>query len=128
MPGRYEVDVESGVVFAFYWGKVSGEEGQAILAAMRRDPRVLPHFRTLVDCTAAVSLGGAFGETMELVEFYRSAESGPRTTRVAFYAPRRDAVFGALRQFQMMAGGEDGPIRVFTDLAAARAWVGLPPE
>ena len=128
MPARYEVDVESGVVFAFYWGEVSDDEGRSILTAMRRDPRIQSHFRTLVDCSEALTMGSGFGGTASLVDFYRSAGSGPRTVRVAFYAPRRNAVFGALRQFQMMAGGDEGPIRVFTDLAEARAWVGLPQE
>jgi hypothetical protein len=107
---------------------VTQEESLRVLQAFRDDPRIQSHFRTLVDCSRVETLGGPFGETRELVDFYRSEGSGPRTARVAFYTPRRDAVYGALRQFEMMAGGHERQMCVFTDMAEARMWIGLPGE
>lgn len=126
MPSRYEVDTEREVVFSFYWGIVTEEESLEVLRAFREDPRIQSHFRTLVDCSEVAAMGGPFDEKRPLVDFYRTGEGGPRTARVAFYRPLRDAVYGALRQFQLMAGGDEERIRVFTDLAEARMWIGLP--
>lgn len=127
MPVRYEVDVENGVVFAFYWGKITYDNGRSLIVAVREDPRVQPDFRTLVDYAEATGVGdlGDYDRFAEYVEFYRSVGTGPRTARVALYVPERSAVFGALRQFQTMLGGEER-LQIFTDLTAARAWVGLP--
>lgn len=127
MPARYEVDVENGVVFAFYRGQITFDDGRALITAIRQDSRVRPDFRTLVDYAEATGVGdvGDYDRFAEYVEFYRSAGSGPRTARVALYVPERSAIFGALRQFLVLAGDE-ARHRIFTDLAEARAWVGLP--
>jgi hypothetical protein len=129
MPVRYEVDVEREVVFAFYGGKITFDDGRALILSIRGDPRVRPHFGTLVDYTEATGLGddGGYDRFAAYVEFYRSAGTGPRTARVALYVPERSAIFGVLRQFQMIAGNEER-LRIFTGLAEARVWVGLPPE
>ena len=129
MPVRYEVDVAREVVFAFYWGKITFDDGRGFIVSVREDPRVQPHFRTLVDYAEATGLGeaGGYDRFAEYVEFYRSAGNGPRTARVALFVPERSAVFGALRQFLMMVN-TDGHIQLYTDMNEARAWVGLPVE
>lgn len=126
MPVRYEVDVDRGVVFAFYWGEVTIDDDYTLIRSIREDPRIEPQFRTLVDCTQVVTLSNAFDKTMTVVDSYRSAWAGPRTAKLALYTSEHDAIYGHLRQFLAMAGAE-GRIRLFTDMAEARAWIGLPP-
>lgn len=127
MPTRYEVDIERGVAFIFYWGDVTFDDDLTVIRMLRQDARVQPHFRTLVDCTRVTTMDCGFDRGMSLVEAYRSGWSGPRTARIALYVPQRNAVYGVLRQLEAMAGA-DGRLRLFTDLAEARAWVGLPPD
>lgn len=126
MPACYEIDVEREVVFASYWGLVTLEEARAILKDVRSDPGFQPHFRVLADFTRATELGEGFADTASLVGFYRLSRGAVASGRVAYIASRRDAVYGTLRQFQAMIG-EENRMRVFTDPAAARVWVGLPP-
>jgi hypothetical protein len=126
MPVRQEIDVGREVVVVVFSGEVTLAEVRANLEAFRRDSRVRPHFRTLVDCSEAVVVGSGFDDAIVLADFYRSANATPMTGRTALYAPQRNAVYGALRQFHAVIG-EEGRMRVFTELAEARAWVGLLP-
>lgn len=128
MPARYEVDVENGVVFAFYWGRRAQEDDRNLMTAIREDPRIQPHFRTLVDYTqvTGLSTGGGYEQFEKFADLYRTVGAGPCTARVALYVSQRNALYGALRQFQTMVDGDAKRLRVFTDLAEARAWAGLP--
>jgi hypothetical protein len=120
MPMRYDVDVENGVVFIFYWGVKVIDDDRDLLTAVRQDPRVQPHFRTLADYTQVTGVegSGSYDHFAKLAESYRSIAGGPRTARVAIYVPERNVVYGALRQFQIMVGDE----------TRLRIWVGLPPD
>lgn len=126
MPSRFQIDGERGVAFVFYWGKVTLDDDLAGIKALREDSCVQPHYRTLVDFSRVETMDCGFDKSMSLIDAYRSGWTGPRTARVALYVPQRNAVYGVVRQFAAMAGGE-GRVRLFTDLAEARAWVGLPP-
>lgn len=126
MPTRYEIDEALQTAFSCCWGVLTIEESLAAMRTRRVDPRFRPHFRTLVDCTRVTTMDRGFDRGMSLVEAYRSGWSGPRTARIALYVPQRNAVYGVLRQLEAMAGA-DGRLRLFTDMAEARAWIGLPP-
>jgi len=125
MAGCNHIDAERGVIFSFYSGTVTVDEVRATIAAARADPRVRPEFRTLVDCSAVTSINLWFDEAVAVAEF--SDAAAPMTGRLAFYVPRRDTVYGALRQFQALSK-TPGRIEVFTERGAARSWIGLPPE
>lgn len=127
MAGWNDIDAEKGVIFSFYAGVVTVDQVRATIAAARADPRVRPEFRTLVDCSAVTSIELWFDETVAVAEFSASDEMAPMTGRLAFYVPGRNAVYGALRQFQALST-PPGRVKVFTERNAARAWIGLPPE
>jgi hypothetical protein len=127
MPAYNRIDVENGVIYSVYSGTVTADEVRGAIASARADPRVRPEFRTLVDCGAVASIELRFEETAALAEFSATHASPQMTGRVAFYVPQRNAVYGALRQFQALSKSPDR-VEIFTDRNAARAWIGLPPE
>lgn len=124
MPVRYEIDQKLETTFTYYCGKVTQDEVLAHVRARRADPRYRPHFRTLIDCSGAMA-NLRFGDTSKVAEFCHSHSVPPATGRMAFYVPEQKAVYGTLRQLQVLLEPQN-EVRVFTDLAEARTWLGLP--
>jgi len=126
MPASFKVDVEHEVIFSVYTGKVTVDEVRANVVAIRKDPRVKGHFRTLADWSKAASVDSRFGETTGFSNFYSSDDILGMTGRVAIYIPERIAVYGVLRQFVSLMEAP-GRIAIFADMEEARRWLGLPP-
>ncbi|MDX9860753.1 MAG: hypothetical protein RBS99_07520 [Rhodospirillales bacterium] len=127
MPVHNRIDFENEVIYSVYSGTVTAAEVRAAIASTRTDPRMRPEFRTLVDCSAVTAVELYFDDTAAVAEFSAADAMPQMTGRLAFYVPHRNAVYGALRQFQALSKPLDR-VEVFTDRNAARAWIGLPPE
>lgn len=127
MPTYYDVDIDLEVVHSVISGDVTADDLRDNMFSIHHDPRVQPHFGTLVDLSRVISLDMDFEALAALSDFYFSDAVPRMTGRLAYYVPERDVIYGLTRQLHALLNDEDR-IEVFTDMAKARDWLGLPPE
>lgn len=124
MPVSHQIDRAKRRVAVIGTGRLTGEElitGRAELAA---DPGFEPSFAQLIDLTGVTEVG----ITTDDIFFLASGHIFAAGSRRALVAPR-PVLFGLSRMFQSLSPGNVAEgIRVFTDLAAAEAWLDEPAD
>lgn len=120
VPIAYRIDRARRVVFTTAHGLLTEEEYVAHVRRLRSDPDFDPTFDQLVD------LGEVSDMTIRLATLRASAHASAfsRQARRAFVV-RADVVVGMIRFYQISAGLEDGPLKLFRELEEARRWLGL---
>jgi hypothetical protein len=122
----YTIDPSSGLVLTTAAGVVTDADVLGHLDALAADPRLPAVAAELADARGvtdpAVTSNGLWRAAA------REAAAGPPLSarRLAIVAAS-DAAFGMSRVYQQLADGEAVRVRVFRDLAAARAWLGIGP-
>ncbi len=121
MPVTYRFDLPNRLAFSYAWGTLTGPELVAHSRRIQADPRFEPGFRQLqllsdVDAVAVTT------EELRLVAGLNPWGAGSR--RAVVVATRQD--FDLARQHELLRMQPADELRVFQDLAAALAWLGLP--
>jgi hypothetical protein len=124
VPLTYTIDPARGLVLTTAAGVVTDADVLAHLDALAADPRLAAVTAELADARGvtdpAVTSPGLWQAVL------REERAGPPLSarRLAIVAAA-DAVFGMARVYQQLADGSGTRVRVFRDMAAARAWLGL---
>jgi hypothetical protein len=120
MPATYHIDADKQVVLSTATGCFTDADIFEHDDRLRADPLFQSHFRQLLD-----------GRGVEVVEITtegvrRMAARNPfgGGAKRAFVADRQ-IMYGYARMFEMLTEREQQDIRVFTDMAEARQWLGL---
>ena len=115
---EFKIDTEARVVFLTARGNVSPEEFQEYRSKLTSHPDFNKEFSELVDYREVTMVRDAD-------HVRRVAQTRP-FARVAIVAGEK--TYGFARMVQGWAGGEEGGVSVFRDMASAREWLGLPNE
>lgn len=123
MPADYVIDLIHQAVFSRGWGRLSDQDLVDYQSRLNADPDFEPGFSQLVDLSGVEHLDiSAEGVRTIAVEDRWAPEA-----RRAFVAPV-DAVFGMVRMHEGLIGRDSPNIRIFRELAEARAWLALKGE
>jgi hypothetical protein len=118
MPSSYRIDADAEIVFSDHHGCLNNDDLLAHLNELRADPNFKPHFRQLAD----FHLVTRTEVTVDMVRYLATRNPFSAGARRAGVADGQ-LLYGLLRMFEMLAAGNE--VQVFTDLGAARKWLGL---
>lgn len=122
LPAGYEIDESQRMIFSRAWDVVTAEDLHDHQGLLTRDPRFDPAFSQLWDLRAIDEVTVESATLRELAQS-RSFASGARRALVA----PSDVSYGLARMFQSLHDDAPEKVRVFRDVAEARAWLGLEP-
>ena len=124
MPAEFTIDSQRGVVITRASGVFTQADFLDHMARLQADPHFNPDFNQIIDCCAITTMDLTPEQIAALAE------------RTAFSAKSRRALvvtsdlhYGLSRMFatyREIKGGEE--LRVFRDLPATQAWLGIAPE
>jgi hypothetical protein len=121
MPVTYQIDKASGIIHTQCTGRVTLEEVIGHFQELERDPECPDHLDVFLDLTHQATLP----RPDELKEV--SFELARVRPRVQFgscaIVANRDALFGMLRMFEVLAEQAFRETRVFRDRSEAQAWL-----
>lgn len=123
MPIDYRIDTARGVVFTVADGPFTDEAALDHQRRLTVDPAFRPNMAQLSDFSrATLELSTAAVRSLAIGNPF-----GPGSRR-ALVIPGRDARYGMARMFQLLTEEQGPELRIFEDLAEARAWLGLESE
>ena len=124
MAAQYRIDTERGVVFTNAVGPFTDADATDHQRRLASDPAFRPDLDQLSDYSRVteLQLSAATVRSLALGSPFRAG------SRRAFVIPARDARFGVARMFQTLTDDHGAELRIFQDMAEARAWLGLEPE
>ncbi len=120
MPESFEIDPRVGLVTSRVWGVVTDEEVRQHYLRLLADPRFDPSFRQLADVTGVTAVAASV-TTVAVIARTTLFREGVRRAVVA----SSDLQYGMARLFAAYSEEGRQNVRVFRDLAAARAWLAL---
>ncbi len=124
MPMTYEIDPEVGLIRLQGSGCLTDREMIECIQSLRADPALRPDMPTLSDMRE-IEVGFSTAGIQEMMSVMR-ASAGRRGSARAAIVVSSAVAFGMGRMLEMRAEGEAEPrFRVFEDMDAARAWLGL---
>jgi DNA-binding response OmpR family regulator len=118
----YRIAPHRALVYSWAWGELSDADLARHYATLAADPAFRPTFRHLGDLREVTRVP-ASAETIAGIA--RSDPFAPAAVR-AVAAPATEA-FGLSRMFAAYAEAEGKQIGIFRNMAAAEAWLDLPP-
>ena len=123
MPVTYNIDLASKLIRTTCLRPLTFEEVIGHFRALREDPMCAGYLDVLLDVTDAdtVPVSSQLGAvSAELRALRKKVQFG-----VCAVIASRDAMFGMMRVFEVLAGDSFGVIRVFRGTAEAEAWLAL---
>lgn len=127
MPIGYRYDAALNTVFASAEDPLGDAELLEFGRRLATDP-ALPHGRReLIDLRGLSRSDVSSRALHEMAEAFRAEDRDTPGSRVAIVA-FEDWAFGLSRMYQTFRDGSPVELRVFRELGAARAWLGLPDE
>jgi len=127
VPLELQVDVAARRVHIEASGVVTVEEILRILDAIVAHPDFEPGMPQLLDLTGAEDADVDSDRLRRVVSAAERLLPKLRPTRLALVA-RKPVLFGVSRMYEALADVLPVPVRVFTDLDAARAWLESDPD
>ena len=122
MPADYRIDVEQATVFSRASGRLTDDDLQNHQRRLREDPDFRPDLNQLFDFQTVTDLQVTAAGIRILAERNPFGAGARRAFVVA-----SQVMYGMLRMFQILTDDHPDELRVqFSDLEAARAWLGLP--
>jgi hypothetical protein len=118
MPADYVIDPLQKAVFTRGWGRLSDEDLVDYQGRLNADPDFEPDFSQLVDLSGVERLD----ISAEGVRTIATEDRWAQEARRAFVAPL-DEVYGMVRMHEAFIGRDSPNIRIFRELAEARAWL-----
>lgn len=118
MPVSYRIDTTQRMVFSMYSGVVTDAELITLQAQIRIDGAFDPSFGHLADFSA-VERFAVQPETMHYIAAARASHPDAPRALVATL----ETTYTLMRLFQRLTEPAGDTVRVFTDLAAALAWL-----
>ncbi|MDP6343468.1 MAG: hypothetical protein QF578_11170 [Alphaproteobacteria bacterium] len=115
-----EIDHRKRLTLVRGSGELNEQEILEFVDALISDPDFDPSYHFLGDLTATTKMDVSSDTIQRLARMEMFTEDSKR----AYVATRR-FVFGLLRMMELTANDPAGNVKVFADLAEARAWLGL---
>ena len=127
MPFSHHYDPETQVLYLKATGTITDEEAVGYAQKVAADQSVPSGRSELADFSQA-NLGGLSADALRRVaSVFQRHDVDPARSRVALVVSG-DLGFGLGRMYQAFRSESAIQLRVFRELAAAREWLGLPPE
>ncbi len=124
MPITYRVDREHKMVVAKAQGILTDEDLRAYAGTVLTDSDVRRGFDSLVDFGDVTNVQVSTSGVGDIIDVIRDSEQPVRETKSAVVASRRNAQ-ELSRLIDLLRGSVPPAMRLFRDMAAARAWLGL---
>ena len=124
MPVTYSIDADRKLLHTICSGPVNLPEVAAHFRALRDDPACTGRLDVLLDVSATEVLpeSAQLGTVVaEVAAVRRKVEFG-----MCAVVATRDAMFGMMRMFEVLASRYFRAIRVFRDIGEAKAWLTSP--
>jgi hypothetical protein len=120
MPASYRIDLNAGVVFSVFEGRLTYEELLDHQLRLSSDPGFRPTMNHVMDVRGVTERAvTAFG--VRTVATPRIFAPGSRRAIIA----RDDASYGYLEMFQTLRSQSGEDIRIFSTVEDAHRWLGL---
>jgi hypothetical protein len=127
VPVAWRFDESHRVLCVRLHGEVTDEDLLGYARHVTQDLGLPPQHHELIDLRD-ISVPRASTPTLRRVaQMFEDAEREPAGVKVGFVATS-DAAYGLARMYQALRDRSPVQMRVFRDMAGARAWLGLPPE
>ena len=124
MPVTYSIDADRKILHTICSGPVDLPEVVAHFQALRNDPACIGRLDVLLDVSETKILpdSAQLGTVVaEVAAVRRKVEFG-----MCAVVATRDAMFGMMRMFEVLASRYFRAIRVFRDIGEAKAWLTSP--
>jgi len=121
MDASYDFDSERRVVIVTIHGKLTDQGLLEGYDRLTEDPRFRPDHCQLVDLRGAVGAEVTDRGVRALVE--RPPEFAPTSRRAIVVSSKLG--FGMSRMYALLRAGDAGEVQVFTELDAAKQWLGI---
>jgi hypothetical protein len=124
MPMAYRIDRDVGIVRIVGSGRVTDDEMVDCVSSLRTDPDLTPEMFTLSDMRK-IQVDLSTSGVLRMQEIMQNSPVGRSGSRVAIVVDS-DSAYGMGRMVELRNEGTRQPaFRVFRDLAAAEAWLGI---
>lgn len=120
-------DAARNVLFVSFDGPLTDEDLVKYAQRAASNPAIPPAHDELIDLRR-VDVASVQSHTLRrIAELFAGGDRTPERSRVALVASD-DASYGLSRMYQVFRSRSALDLRVFRDMAEARAWLGLAPE
>jgi len=120
-------DAARNLLFVRFTGELSEEDLVKYAQRAAANPAIPPAHDELIDLSRAEIADLQSHTLRRIAELFAGGDRTPERSRVALVAAD-DVSYGLSRMYQAFRSHSPLDLRVFRDVAEARAWLGLPPE
>ena len=125
MPIRIHINEERGVFVIEIAGKIVSGAMEAFLHELLADPAFRSGMNGLFDMRRFTSSELGPEEVRRCAEIASENEARFAGSRWAIVAPEHSVAFGMARMYELVRDAKSYEMHTFSDIEAARAWVGL---